>query len=104
MSEFNGRRADEDIIPTVEEFDGFGELTVGGSVAAGDTNRLVFTALAMLDDPAVNQYLLANKVKMQDRITKTRIFPRDGMSLPGGEVFSFPQEEVVELPDAQESE
>lgn len=104
MSEFNGRRADEDVIPTVQEFEGFGELTVGGSVAAGDVNRIVFTSLAMLNDPVINAYLLANKVRLQDRITKTRIFPREGMSLPDGQVFSFPQEEVVELPDAQENE
>jgi len=99
----DGRKTDEDSIPTIQMFEGFGELTVGGSVSGGDTTRVVFTALAMLNDPLVNSYFLAQKMKMSDRMTKTRIFPRDGMVLPNGETYSEPQEEVLELPEAQEN-
>lgn len=88
MSNIDGRRTNEDLIPQVQEFEGFGELTVGGSVAAGDVNRVLFTSLAMLNHPTVNAFLLANRVKMSDRMTKTVIFPREGMSLPGGETYS----------------
>lgn len=97
MNGFDGRRAGEDRIPSVQEFEGFGELTVGGSVAGGDVNRLVFTALAMLNHPLINSFLLANKVKMSDRITKTRIFPRPGMSLLDGvyEEEVLPQGSIV---------
>jgi hypothetical protein len=100
----DGRKTKEDSIPTIQNFEGIGELTVGGSVAGGDTTRVVFTALAMLNDPMVNSYFLAQKMKMSDRMTKTQIFPRDGMSLPNGETYREPQEEVLELPAAQENE
>lgn len=93
MSSFDGRSANEDNIPKVQEFEGFGELTVGGSVASGDITRVLFTVIAMLDDPMVNSFLLANKLKMSDRITKTTIFPREGMSLPNGEVYSEQESE-----------
>lgn len=99
----DGRKANEDYIPTIQEFEGFGELTVGGSVSGGDTTRVVLTALAMLDHPTVNSYFLAQKLKMSDRMTKTIIFPREGMSLPNGETYSAPQVEVVELPETQEN-
>ncbi len=97
MSEFNGVSASKDVIPTIKEFEGFGEITVGGSVAGGDTNRVLFTALAVLNNPAVNSYLLANKLTLTDRVTKTRIFPREGMALIVGDVYNEPQAEVVEL-------
>jgi hypothetical protein len=97
MSELNGMRANEDIIPEIKEFEGVGELTVGGTVAGGDANRVIFTALSIANDPAVNSYLLANKVKLTDRVTKTKIFPREGMALPNGEIYHLP-EEVTELP------
>lgn len=99
----DGRKKSEDTIPTIQEFEGFGELTVGGSVSGGDTTRVVFTVLAMLNDPLVNSYFLAQKMKMTDRMTKTRIFPRDGMALPNGETYTAPQEEVLELPETQET-
>jgi hypothetical protein len=99
----DGRKTDEDAIPTIQEFEGIGELTVGGSVSGGDTTRVVFTALAMLNDPLVNSYFLAQKMRMTDRMTKTRIFPRDGMALLNGETYSAPQVEVVELPETQEN-
>ncbi len=99
----DGRKADDDSIPTIQMFEGFGELTVGGSVSGGDSTRVVFTALAMLNDPMVNSYFLAQKLKLSDRMTKTRIFPRDGMALLNGETFSEPQEEVLELPETQEN-
>ncbi len=99
----DGRKANEDSIPTIQMFEGFGELTVGGSASGGDTNRVLFTALAMLNYPMVNSYFLAQKLKLSDRMTKTRIFPRDGMALLNGETFSEPQEEVLELPETQEN-
>lgn len=104
MSGFDGRKTNEDLTPTIQGFEGVGELAVGGLVAGGDMNRLIFTALSLLNDPVVNSYLLANKVKMQDRVTNTRIFPRDGMPLPNGEVFSTPQEEEVVLSETQENQ
>ena len=100
MNSIDEKSSDGDIIPTVQVFEGIGELTVGGSVAAGDSLRLIFTAFAILDNPNVNSYLLANRVKIQDRMTKTRVFPRNGMSLPAGEVYIIPQEEEPELPSA----
>jgi hypothetical protein len=99
----DGRKSNEDVIPTIQEFEGFGELTVGGSASGGDSTRVVFTALAMLNDPLVNSYFLAQKLKLSDRMTKTRIFPRDGMALPNGETYTVPQEEVIELPETQET-
>jgi len=66
--------------PTIKEYPGFGELTIGTS----DANKVIVTALCMLDDPRINQFFLDNKLKMTDRITKTAIFPREGMSLPVG--------------------
>lgn len=101
MSSFTGLR--EDLIPKVQEFEEFGELTVGGSVAAGDINRVIFTSLSMLNNPTINAFLLANKVKMSDRITKTRIFPREGMALPDGKVYEEVEEEKLELPKEQEN-
>lgn len=103
MNSFTGVKSGEDHIPQVQTFEGFGELTVGGSVAQGDVTRMLFTALALLNDPTVNSYLLANKLKLADRITKTRIFPRDGMALPNGETYSEPQEETVDLSVDQEN-
>lgn len=93
MSSFDGRSTNEDNIPKVQEFEGFGELTVGGSVASGDITRVLFTVIAMLNDPTVNSFLLANKLKMTDRVTKTKIFPREGMALPNGEVYSEQESE-----------
>ena len=99
----DGRKTNEDTIPTIQDFEGIGELTVGGSVSGGDTTRVVFTALAMLNDPLVNSYFLAQKMRMTDRMTKTRIFPRDGMALLNGETYTTPQEEVIALPETQEN-
>ncbi len=103
MSEFDGKRTKEDVIPTIQVFEGIGELAVGGSVSGGDVNRILFTSLAMLNAPLVNSYLLANKVMLTDRTTKTKIFPRAGMDLLGGETYIAPQEEVPELPTEQEN-
>ncbi len=99
----DGRKTNEDSIPTIQMFEGFGELTVGGSASGGDRFRVLFIALAMLNDPMVNSYFLAQKLKLSDRMTKTKIFPRDGMVLPNGGIFSEPQEEVLELPETQEN-
>jgi hypothetical protein len=99
----DGKKKNEDTIPTIQEFEGFGELTVGGSAAGGDSGRVLFIGVAMLDDPLVNSYFLAQKLKLSDRMTKTKIFPREGMALPNGETYSLPPVEVVELPETQEN-
>ena len=99
----DGKKKNEDTIPTVQYFKGIGDLTVGGSASGGDATRMLFNALAMLNNPMVNSYLLAQKLKLSDRMTKTKIFPRDGMALPNGESYSEPQVEVVELPETQEN-
>lgn len=93
MTDFDGRAANEVEVPVVKTYEGIGELVVGGS----NKDRVVFTALALLNNPLVNQYLLDNKLKLQDRFTKTMIFPRDGMSLPNGEVFKAPVVETISL-------
>lgn len=67
-----------------------GEMTVGGT---SDVNRVIMLALANMNDPFVNEVLLAFQVKFSDRFTKTRVFPRNGMALPNGEVYT---EKVVE--------
>ncbi len=76
----------------IEEFEEFGEITVGGS---SSNWYLLTTALCLLNDPQVNKFMLANKLKISDRITKTKIFPRNGMALPKGEVYEEPEKEEV---------
>ena len=84
---------------TIEEFEGFGEITVGGT---SSNWYLIVVALCLQDNPQVNKFLLANKLKIVDRMTKTKIFPRDGMALPNGEVYEDPtKEEVLTLPDTE---
>jgi hypothetical protein len=79
----------------VKDIPNIGELTVGGT---NDPMRVVIAALAALNNPNVNEVLLAFRVKFSDRFTKTRVFPRDGMALPDGEVYKEePKEEIVEL-------
>jgi len=73
----------------VENFEGFGELTIGVS----SQMNIVVTALCLLDRPIVNKFFLAQKLKLTDRITKTKIFPRPGMALPNGEVYQEPEVE-----------
>ena len=76
----------------IETFDGFGELTIG----VGSNWGIIITAICMLDNPTVNKFLLAQKLKLSDRITKSKIFPREGMTLPNGEVYKMPAPSVVE--------
>ena len=83
MSALDGKRAQEDLVPVIKHYEGFGELLTGGS----DATKLIVTAICMLDDPRVNQFFLDCKLKMSDRITKTKIFPRNGMSLPDGMIY-----------------
>ncbi len=103
MSGIDGKRTKEDTIPTIQEFEGFGEITVGGSVAGGDINRIFMTMGVLQNNPIVNSFLLANKVKLVDRTTKNKLFPRDGMPLQHGETYEAPTEEVLELPAEQEN-
>jgi hypothetical protein len=79
-TELNGNSAEAHQLPTIKSYEGFGELVVGRST---DTKILII-ALCMLDNPLVNQYLLDNKLRLSDRITKVVVFPREGMSLPDG--------------------
>lgn len=97
MSDFDGRSASEKEVPVVRSYEGVGELVVGGS----DALRVLVTAVCLLNHPTVNQYLLDNKLKLQDRLTKTKIFPRDGMALPNGEVFKAPVVETVSLDNTE---
>jgi hypothetical protein len=84
---------------TIVEFEGFGEITVGGT---SSNWYLIAVALCLQDNPLVNKFLLANKLSIVDRMTKTKIFPRDGMALPNGEVYEAPaKEEVLTLPDTE---
>jgi hypothetical protein len=71
----------------VEDFEGNGDLTVG----VGSTLHILVTALCMFDDPRVNHFLLAQKLKLSDKMTQTKIFPREGMALPNGEVYNEPE-------------
>ena len=83
QGDYNGRNSLEDKIPVLKNYEGFGDLIVGRSADI----KVLITALCMLDHPLVNQYLLDNKLKLSDRITKTSVFPREGMSLPNGQVY-----------------
>ncbi len=77
----------EDNIAKIVRYPGIGELTVGGG------REVLWVALCMLNDPLVNQYLLDNKLVLKDRMTKTSVFPREGMALPFGEVYEEEKEE-----------
>jgi hypothetical protein len=76
-------------IPTVVDSTGFGELVVGN----GDIAAVQMTALCLLDAPAVNKFLLGSNLRFSDRLTGTRIFPRENMSLPNGETYVAPKSE-----------
>ena len=77
-------------VAAVENFAGIGEITIG----IGSNWHILTTALCLLNDPQVNKYLLAQKLKLTDRMTKTKIFPREGMALPDGQTYRAP--DVVE--------
>ncbi len=70
----------------VENFEGVGELTIG----VGSTNQILATAVVLINHPQANKFLLVQKLKLSDRITKTKIFPREGMALPNGETYKEP--------------
>ncbi len=72
----------------VEVVEPVGELTVGAGSA---DSRFYLTALCILNHPDVNNFFLLNKLKFKDRMTGTQIFPRDGMSLPNGKVYTAPE-------------
>ncbi len=95
MVEFRAENPADDM--KIEMFEGFGEIAVGGT----SSNWYILMVAQCLDNqPLSNKFLLANKLKLVDRITKTRIFPRVGMALPDGEVYEEPEkEEVLILPD-----
>jgi len=70
----------------IDKIEPIGELTIG----VGNNWHIMMTAMCILDSPNVNKFLLAQKLKMSDRITKTKIFPREGMALPNGETYKEP--------------
>ena len=70
----------------IEHFEGVGDLTIG----VGSNWHIIITALCLTNHPQANKFLLAQQLNLSDRITKTKIFPRDGMALPGGEVYHEP--------------
>lgn len=80
---FDGQTAAAVPAPQVKNYPGIGELVVTG----GDPIRVMLTALCMLNNPQVNGFFLDNKLKMSDRLTKTQIFPREGMALPDGQTY-----------------
>lgn len=97
MTEFKASTPADDV--RIESFEGIGEITVGG---ASSNWYVVVVAICLQNDPQVNKFMLANKLKVVDRMTKTKIFPRDGMALPNGEVYEAPaEEEVLILPETE---
>ena len=76
----------------IEKIEPFGELVIG----VGSNWHIMMTAMCALNDPNVNKFLLAQQLKMSDRITKTKIFPREGMALPNGETYKEPTQEKKE--------
>lgn len=76
----------------IENFEGFGDLTVG----VGSNWQILFTALCMQNHPQTNKFLLAQKLRLTDKMTKTKIFPREGMALPNGEIYKEPTTEKKE--------
>lgn len=95
MSTFKGKN---EYTPIVRNYEGVGELAVGGS----DVQKILATALCLLNHPVVNQYFLDGKLRLQDRITKTRIFPREGMALPNGQTYTAPVVEEVSVSNQTE--
>ncbi len=71
---------------SIENFEGIGDITTG----IGGVEHVLAVSLCILNNPQVNKFLLAQKLKLSDRITKTKIFPREGMALPDGEVYHEP--------------
>lgn len=67
----------------IVNFEGIGDLTIG----VGSNWHIIATALCLLNHPEINKFFLAQKLRLNDRITKTKVFPRNGMALPGGEVY-----------------
>ncbi len=73
----------------IENFEGIGEITIG----VGSDKHILTTAIVLLNHPEINKFLLLQKLRLSDRITKTKIFPREGMVLPDGEVYTEPTTE-----------
>lgn len=88
MTQFQSTNPADDM--KVEKIEPLGELAVGGGSANA---QFLLTALCILDDPNLNKFFLVNKLKLRDRLTKTEIFPREGMALPNGEVYTAQQPE-----------
>jgi hypothetical protein len=68
----------------IENFEGIGEITIG----VGSNWYIIAISLCILNHPQVNKFLLAQQLNLSDRLTKTKIFPREGMALPDGEVYT----------------
>ena len=98
MATFQSKVTDKDYVPAVKTYEGIGELVVGVSSA----ERVIAVALCMLNHPLINQYFLDNNVRFQDRLTKTQIFPRNGMALPDGHVYIAPEVQEVSVDNQTE--
>ena len=59
----------------------------------GSNWNIIVTALCLQNHPQVNKFLLAQKLRLVDRITKTKIFTREGMALPNGETYTEDKKE-----------
>ena len=75
---------------TLVDLEGIGKVS---SPLPGDVVTLSLTALCVLNDPQVNKYFLASALGASDPITGTKLFPRAGMALPGGEVYKADDKE-----------
>ncbi len=70
--------------PVIVDLEGIGEV-VGGQ--HGNATLTLVVAMCALNNPQVNKYFLASNLKVSDRLTGTKVFPREGMSLPVGETY-----------------
>lgn len=67
----------------VVDIEGIGEVMVGH----GDAQATLMLVDCARNDPTTNQILLASNLKFTDRITGTKIFPREGMAMPEGKSY-----------------
>ncbi len=74
---------------TVLDVEGIGEIMVGHA----DVQATLMLAAVAQNNPTINQILLASNLKFTDRTTGTKIFPREGMPLPNGEIYATKTED-----------
>lgn len=74
---------------TILDVEGIGEVMVGHA----DVQATLMLAACAQNNPTINQILLASNLKFTDRTTGTKIFPREGMPLPNGEIYATKTED-----------